>query len=66
MPDQTYSESARGVMIGRHRIAVELAKHGHAKGSVEWVDVCQSLFKADDIPDGAWVDAGQVLEALGY
>jgi hypothetical protein len=55
--EQTYSESARGVIISRARARQEVAKHGLAG---EW-----DKFLAE-VGDSETYDAGDVMDWLGY
>lgn len=64
----TYSESAKGVIITRDRAYREVVKHS-LQG--EWIDCLDYLItkpetKLDDEGNIVSVDAGHVMEWLGY
>jgi hypothetical protein len=58
--EQTYSGSARGVLIGSERVAQELRAHGFS--DAETLEECLA---ESQVRPGVF-DAGRVLAFLGY
>ncbi len=65
----TYSESAQGVMISARRVVQELKSHGFT-GELGYQALASFMEEAGlEAPgdrDADWVDAGELLEWLGY
>lgn len=57
--EQTYSESARGVIITRRRAIQEIHAHG-----LFWGDFVNDVYGTNEVP--ATFDAGDVMDWLGY
>ena len=58
--DQTYSESARGVLIDQRRVEQEIRAHAMSADDIE-----DFLGEVEQVGKGLW-DAGDVLDWLGY